>query len=228
MITIGMTNSEIVKELNSIEDTLVSRLNEYWKKFGRKLKSEDYGHNAVLGVQEDVINGNRVVLCFQKVVYTDQLSDLRVSKMVITEDNYAFLSVRNESGDLVFIRFSNHAIDRIYERGGMTLQDFFVNEFVRKAGTSLCLIKYEGHGKTDFNYTMTIGECYFIVAIHDNRIDVVTDLDWSILFKNQMALYVKSKSCAEKFANKTYDKDAVILKGIGIKNTKDLLRVMCV
>ena len=42
-----------------------------------------------------------------------------------------------------------------------------------------------------------------------------------------MALYVESKSCAEKYANKSYDKDAAILKGIGLKNTSDAIRAMC-
>ena len=225
MITTEMTDNEIIKELGFIEDILVSRLEEYCEKFERQLKSVAYGHNAVLGMQEDVIKGNKVIICFQKLVYADQLYDLRVSKLVLTE-NYAFLSVRDDSGDFFYIRFTYHASGRMCERSGMMITDFFVNEFVGRAGASLFLIKYEEHGKTDFTYIMTIGECYFIVEIHGNRIDVVTDLDWGILHQNQMTLFLDSKTSAEKIVDKTYDRDAAILKGIGLKKTSDLVKAI--
>ena len=226
MINTEMTDNEIIKELGFIEDILVSRLEEYCEKFERQLKSVAYGHNAVLGMQEDVIKGNKVIICFQKLVYTDQLYDLRVSKLVLTEDNYALLSVRDDSGDLFYIRFTYHASGRMGERSGMMIKDFFVNEFVGKAGASLFLIKYEEHGKTDFTYIMTIGECHFIVEIHGNRIDVVTELDWDSLYLNQMTLFLNSKKSAENIANKTYDKDAATLKGVGIKKTSDLVKAI--
>lgn len=225
MITKEMTDNEIVKELQFIEDILMSRLEEYCEKFERKLKSAAYGHNAVLDMQEDVINGNKVIICFQKLVYADQLYDLRVSKLVLTE-NYAFLSVRDDSGDFFYIRFTYHASGRMCERSGMMIKDFFVNEFVGKAGASMFLIKYEEHGKTDFTYIMTIGECYFIVEIHGNRIDVVTDLDWDRLYQNQMKLFLDSKTSAEKIVNKTYDRDAATLKGVGLKKTSDLVKAI--
>ena len=223
MITKEMTDNEIVKELQFIEDILMSRLEEYCEKFKRKLKSAAYGHNAVLDMQEDVINGNKVIICFQKLVYADQLYDLRVSKLVLTE-NYAFLSVRDDSGDFFYIRFTYHASGRMCERSGMMIKDFFLNEFVRKAGASLFLIKYEEHGKTDFTYIMTIGECHFIVEIHGNRIDVVTDLEWDMLHPNQMALYVDSKRSAETIVDKTYGRYAATLKGVGLKKTSDLVK----
>lgn len=220
-----MTDNEIVKELQFIEDILMSRLEEYCEKFERKLKSVAYGHNAILDMQEDVINGNKVIICFQKLAYTDQLYDLRVSKLVLTE-NYAFLSVRNESGDFFYIRFTYHASGRMCERSGMMIKDFFLNEFVRKAGASLFLMKYEEHGKTDFTYIMTIGECHFIVEIHGNRIDVVTDLDWDRLYLNQMKLFLDSKTSAQKIVNKTYDRDAATLEGVGLKKTSDLVKAI--
>ena len=225
MITKEMTDNEIVKELQFIEDILMSRLEEYCEKFERKLKSVAYGHNAILDMQEDVINGNKVIICFQKLAYTDQLYDLRVSKLVLTE-NYAFLSVRNESGDFFYIRFTYHASGRMCERSGMMIKDFFLNEFVRKAGASLFLMKYEEHGKTDFTYIMTIGECHFIVEIHGNRIDVVTDLDWDRLYLNQMKLFLDSKTSAQKIVNKTYDRDAATLEGVGLKKTSDLVKAI--
>ena len=225
MITKEMTDNEIVKELQFIEDVLMSRLEEYCEKFKRKLKSAAYGHNAVLDMQEDVINGNKVIICFQKLVYADQLYDLRVSKLVLTE-NYAFLSVRDDSGDFFYIRFTYHASGRMCERSGMMITDFFVNEFVGRAGASLFLIKYEEHGKTDFTYIMTIGECYFIVEIHGNRIDVVTDLEWDMLHPNQMALYVDSKRSAETIVDKTYERDAATLEGVGLKKTSDLVKAI--
>ena len=225
MITKEMTDNEIVKELQFIEDILMSRLEEYCEKFERKLKSVAYGHNAILDMQEDVINGNKVIICFQKLAYTDQLYDLRVSKLVLTE-NYAFLSVRNESGDFFYIRFTYHASGRMCERSGMMIKDFFLNEFVRKAGASLFLIKYEEHGKTDFTYIMTIGECHFIVEIHGNRIDVVTELDWDKLYLNQMKLFLDSKTSAQKIVNKTYDRDAATLEGVGLKKTSDLVKAI--
>ena len=89
MITKYMSDSEIVKELESIENTIMSRHKVYWKRFRKQLQDEKCKHNTILRVQEENINGNKVTICFQKVVLTDQLSDLRVSKMVITEDNYA-------------------------------------------------------------------------------------------------------------------------------------------
>ena len=147
MIIKNMTDSEIVKELEIIENTIMSRHKVYWKRFGKQLQDEKCKHNTILRVQEENINGNKVIICFQKVVLTDQLSDLRVSKMVITEDNYAFLTVRNELGDFVYIRFSYHAFVRMCEREGMTLNDFFINEFVRKAESSVFLLEYKDEQK---------------------------------------------------------------------------------
>ena len=231
MITKNMTDSEIVKELEIIENTIMSRHKVYWKRFGKQLQDEKCKHNTILRVQEENINGNKVIICWQKVVLTDQLSDLRVSKMVITEDNYAFLTVRNELGDFVYIRFSYHAFVRMCEREGMTLNDFFINEFVRKAESSVFLLEYKDeqkvYGYDEFTYIMTIGKCFFIVCIDGNKIVVKTDLAWDMLHPNQMALYVDSKRCAEKFASNTYNKDATILNGIGLKNTSDAIRAMC-
>lgn len=227
MITKYMSDSEIVKELESIENTIMSRHKVYWKKFGKQLQDEKCKHNTILRVQEENINGNKVIICFQKLVLTDQLSDLRVSKMVIAEDNYAFLTVRNESGDFFYIRFTLHASGRMCERGGMMLKDFFVNEFVKKAESSVFLLEYKDYGYDEFTYIMTIGKCFFIVCIDGNKIVVKTDLEWAMLHPNQMALYVDSKRCAEKFASNTYNKDATILNGIGLKNTSDAIRAMC-
>ena len=72
MIVKNMTDSEIVKELKSIEDTLNSRRKGYWKKFGKELKSKAYKHCDVLGEGKYVINGNKVLVCFQKLALTDK------------------------------------------------------------------------------------------------------------------------------------------------------------
>ena len=69
--------------------------------------------------------------------------DVFISYEDYTEDNYAFLTVRNELGDFVYIRFSYHAFVRMCEREGMTLNDFFINEFVRKAESSVFLLEYK-------------------------------------------------------------------------------------
>lgn len=226
MIRLGMTDKEIVEELKSIEDTLMSRLKEYGKHFEVQLKSKRYKHSEVLGVQDDVINGNRVLICFQKLVLTNQLSNLGVSKIVLTKDAGAFLSVRNESGDFVFLHFTNHAIVRMLERTGLTIDDFFVEEFVKKAATSHFLMKYDTYGEDDLTYIMSVGICFFIVSIDGNKIVVKTTLHRDKIHLNQVALYVDAKGCAEKFASKTYDEDVAILKGIGVKNTRDLIEAM--
>jgi hypothetical protein len=226
MIVKNMSDSEILKELKTIDTILKSRISGHLKKFEKKLKSNAYKHNDVLEVREYVINWNKVLVCFQKLVHTDKLSSLSISHIVVTEDSGAFLLFEGERGSFFFHHFTNHAINRMRERTGLTLKDFFVNEFVGKAGASLFLIKYEEHGKTDFTYIMTIGECHFIVEIHGNRIDVVTDLDWDRLYLNQMTLFLDSKASAERIANKAYNKDAATLKGVGLKKTSDLVKAV--
>ena len=147
--------------------------------------------------------------------------------MIITEDNGAFIPFVDELGKFAFHQISNHAIDRMWQRLGVTVKDFFVNEFVIEADTTHHLTKYDGYGYDDSTYIMTIGKCFFIVCIDGNKIVVKTDLAWDMLHPNQMALYVDSKRCAEKFASNTYNKDATILNGIGLKNTSDAIRAIC-
>ena len=68
MIVKTMSDNEIIKELKSIDAVLQSRGSGLLKKFGKKIKSKAYKHNDVLDVKEYEINGNRVLVCFQKMV----------------------------------------------------------------------------------------------------------------------------------------------------------------
>lgn len=226
MIVKNMTDSEIVKELKSIEDTLNSRRKGYWKKFGKELKSKAYKHCDVLGEGKYVINGNKVLVCFQKLALTDKLCDLATNYIIITEDNGAFLSFRNKYGRFAFHHFTNHAIDRMWQRMGLTVRDFFVNEFVIKADTAHHLTKYDGYGYDDSTYVMSIGRCFFIVCIEGNRIVVKTTLDSNSIYANQMMLYEDSMRCAGEYADRMYERDIERLKGIGFKNVSNAVRAM--
>ena len=62
MIVKGMSDSEIIKELKSIDAIIKSRISGYLKKFGKKLKSKAYKNNDILGVEEYKINDNRVLV----------------------------------------------------------------------------------------------------------------------------------------------------------------------
>ena len=77
----SMSDNEIIKELKSIDAVLQSRGSGLLKKFGKKIKSKAYKHNDVLDLKEYEINGNRVLVCFQKMVITDKLSDLSTWKI---------------------------------------------------------------------------------------------------------------------------------------------------
>ena len=98
MIVKGMSDSEILKELKSIDAIIKSRELGYVKKFRKELNSKAYKHNDVLAVREYVINWNRVLVCFQKIVLTDKLASLGISHIVLTEDNGAFLSFERKQG----------------------------------------------------------------------------------------------------------------------------------
>lgn len=227
MIVKNMSNSEIVKELKTIEDALISRNKGYWKKFGKKLKSKAYKHCDVLGKGEYVINGNKVFVCFQKVVYTNKLYELVKNYIVLTEDNGAFISFRDRSGRFCFHHFTQHAVDRLWQRMRLTVKDFFVNEFVIKADTTHHLTKYDGYGYDDSTYIMSIGRCFFIVCTDDNKIVVKTTLDSDSIYTHQTIFYEDSKICAGEYADKMYERDISRIKEIGIKKTSDVIRAIC-
>ena len=227
MIVKGMSNCEILKELKSIENILDSRISGYMKKFEKKLKSKAYKHNDVLGVQEYVINWNRVLVCFQKLAYTDKFLDVRINYIVITEDNGAFLSFRDGCGDFGFYHYSKHAMDRMWERMGLTIKDFFVNEFVIKANGTHHLTKYNEDGNDDSTYIMAIGRCFFIVCIVGNKIVVKTTLDLDRIRPNQMTLYADSKELAEKYADQINQKIVGRLKGNEFRKKGDAINTIC-
>ena len=174
-----------------------------------------------------MINWNRVLVCFQKLAYTDKFLDVRVNYIVITEDNGAFLSFRNESGLFSFHHFTNHAIDRMWQRMGLTVKDFFINEYVIKADTAHHLSKYDEYGYDDSTYIMSVGRCFFIVCTDGNKIVVKTSLDRDSIYANQMMLYSDSKICAEKYADKKYEMDISRIKEIGVKKTSEVIRAIC-
>lgn len=227
MIVKGMSDSEIIKELKSIDAIIESRILGYLKKFGKKLKSKAYKNNDILGVEEYKINDNRVLVCFQKLVFTDKLSDLGISHIVITKDNGAFLSNKSVQGNFFFHHFTQHAVDRLWQRMRLTVKDFFVNEFVIKADTTHHLTKYDGYGYDDSTYIMSIGRCFFIVCTDGNKIVVKTSLDRDSIYANQMMLYSDSKICAEKYADKMYEMHISRTKEIGVKKTSDVIRAIC-
>ena len=101
-----MTDREIVEELKSINAIIDSNSPRYLKKFSKKLNSKEYKHNDVLSVEEYKINGNKVIICFQKIVITDELSNLWISHIVVTEDNEAFITGKNEWGNFCFHNIS--------------------------------------------------------------------------------------------------------------------------
>ena len=224
MINKQTTDGEIRKELKSINDTIKSRFSGYVKMFAKELKSKAYKHNDVLGVKEYVINENKVLVCFQKIVITNKFSNLWVTHIVVTEDSGAFLLFEGERGSFFFHHFSNHAINRMRERTGLTLKDFFVNEFVIKAETTYHLSKYEKYGYDDSTYIMTIGRCFFIVCTDGNKIVVKTTLDKDDIYENQQVLYIDSKRCAMEFADKVYENSVYMIKGTGLKKTSDLIK----
>lgn len=224
MIVKNMSDSEILKELKTIDTILKSRISGYLKKFEKKLKSNAYKHNDVLEVREYVINWNKVLVCFQKLVHTDKLSSLSISHIVVTEDSGAFLLFEGERGSFFFHHFTNHAINRMRERTGLTLKDFFVNEFVIKAETTYHLSKYEKYGYDDSTYIMTIGRCFFIVFTDGNKIVVKTTLDKDDIYANQQVLYIDSKRGAMEFADKVYENSVYMIKGTGLKKTSDLIK----
>ena len=137
MIKKFMSQTEILNELKSIDANIKSHIPGYLKKFSQKLNSPEYGHNDVLSVREYWINGNKVIICFQKFVITDELPKLRITHIVVTEDNGAFIMCENEWDKFCFHHFSKHAIDRMWERTGLTLKKFFVNEFVKNANSAV-------------------------------------------------------------------------------------------
>jgi hypothetical protein len=115
----------------------------------------------------------------------------------------------------------------MWERTGLTLKKFFVNEFVKNADTAFHLEKYYDYGYNDYTYIMTIGKCFFIVYKCTNRIEVGTVLEWDRLHYDQKRLYLDSMRSAYEFADKKYYKIADSLKGTGLKKTNDAVRGLC-
>jgi hypothetical protein len=227
MIVKNMSDKEIVKELQSIEGVLKSRISGYVAKYRKKLKNKAYKHNDVLGVGEYVINGNKVLVCFQKLVFTDKLSDLGICNIVVTDGNGAFLPFTNEWGRFSYHHITNHAIDRMWQRMRLTIKDFFKNEYAINTGTNIHITKYNEYGNDDTTYIMAIGRCFCIVYRGDNKIVVKTVLDRDRIHPNQLKLYVNSKREAEEFADKMFEKNIGILNRMRVRKTSDLVRAMC-
>ena len=72
-ITKTMSDNEIRKELKTINAIIKNRYSGYMMMFAKELKNKAYKHNDVLGVKEYTVNGNRVLVCFQKFVATNKL-----------------------------------------------------------------------------------------------------------------------------------------------------------
>ena len=227
MITIEFSDKEIIEELKSINAIIESNYSGYLKKYSKELNSKEYGNKDVLGVGEYRIKGNKVLICFQKFVITDELSNLWITHIVVTEENGAFFTAENEWGNFCFYHITSHAIKRMWERTGLTLKDFFVNEFVKEADASFHLEKYDKYGYDDSTYITTAGKCFFIVSSDNKKIVVKTTLDWDSLHPNQKRLYIDSTRSAYKFADKMYEKNADWIKGMGYKNTNDAVIAMC-
>ena len=160
-----MSDNEIIKELKSIDAVLQSRGSGLLKKFGKKIKSKAYKHNDVLDVKEYEINGNRVLVCFQKMVITDKLSDLSTCYLVLTEDYGAFSPNKDMWGNYSFYHFTNHAIERLQERLGLTLKDFFVNEYAIKADGACQQIKYDGYGYDNLSSLLNALIVLFVIGL---------------------------------------------------------------
>lgn len=223
-INTKMTDSEIIKELKSINAIIDSNSPRYLKKFSKKLNSKEYKHKDVLGVGEYKINENKVLICFQKFVITDESPYLWITHIVITEDNGAFITAKNEWGNFCFYHITYHAVGRMLERTGLTINDFFVDEFVIKADATFHLERYKDHGHHESTHIMTAGRCFFIVEKENNKIKVVTTIDYSKLYLNQKRLYIDSMRGAYEFAEKMYCKIADSLKGTGFKKRNDAVR----
>ena len=226
MIVKSMSDREIIKELKFIDDILESRSSGYIKKYKKELNSKAYKHNAVLDTRRYEINGNKVLVCFQKLVITDKLSDLKILYIVITEDNGAFSPDIDLCGNYAFFHITKHAVDRMWERMGLTIKDFFVNEYVIKADSAYQLIEYDGYGYDDSTYIIAIGKCFFIACERDNNIVFKTALDSERIHQDQTMLYGDSKRGAEKYADKMDKKVAEFAKRKEFNKTIDIVRAM--
>ena len=81
-------------------------------KFEKQLKSKAYKHNDVLEVREYVINWNRVLVCFQKIVLTDKLASLGISHIVLTEEVERLAMFGHEVADFLEQLFQGVGIGR--------------------------------------------------------------------------------------------------------------------
>lgn len=226
MIERNMTDSEILAEIKKVEDTIVSRIGGYTKKYQKAIKNKAYKHNDVLGVNDYVINGNNVICCFQKVIHTEKLADLTIANIIVT-DWGAYIPMYNEYNRLSYVFLSKHSIDRMWQRMGLTLKEFFVNEYCVKSQTAHHLVKYDGYGYDDDTYVFNYGNCFFIAVADENKIVAKTCLDRDNIYTNQMMMYVESKRGGESFSNKIADKNCKKILDAGIKKTNDYLMRYC-
>lgn len=226
MITKYMNHNEVKRELDIVWETLRNRVPGYIKKYNKGVKSKAFKHNDVLGTGEYDINGNRVYVVFTKIVFNDKLSDLGISYLVMNQETGAYIDFANERGVSAFIQLTPHSIERMKQRLGMGVKEFFLNEYVIKAESSHHLEKYAEYGYDDDTYVMSIGKCFFIITAVNENIVVKTTLDRDNIYTNQMQLYVDCKRGAEWFADKCFDANKKAIKRLGVKKTKDVFRLM--
>lgn len=225
MITRNMSEKEVIAELKNIDVIVHSRIKGYLLKYKKGLKSKQFKHNDVLGVQEYSINGNKVILCFQKIEHTNKLSDLGIATIVIAEYG-VYIPFWNDRGNTSYVFLTKHSIDRLWQRLGLTVKEFFVNEYCVKSQTAHHLVKYDGYGNDDSTYVLNYGEVFFIATVTEQAIICKTCLDLDRLYSNQLKLFLDSKVGGEKYRNKVdadYDKQVTR----NFKKTDDIYRKFC-
>lgn len=227
MITKYMNHNEVKRELDIVWKTLKNRIPGYLKKYRKGVNSKAFKHNDVLGTGEYDINGNRVYVVFTKIKFNDKLSDLGISYLVMNQETGAYIHFANERGVSAFIQLTPHSIERMKQRLGMGVKEFFLNEYVIKAETSHHLEKYAEYGYDDDTFVMSIGKCFFIITAVNENIVVKTTLDRDNIYTNQLKLYVDCKRGAERFADDCFDANKKVIKKMGVKKTKDIVRLIC-
>lgn len=226
MIERNMTDKEILAEIKKVDDIIISRIEGYTKKYQKALKNKAYKHNDVLGVNEYVINGNNVICCFQKVMHTEKLADLTIANIIVTEWG-AYIPMYNDHNRLSYIFLSKHCIDRMWQRMGLTLREFFVNEYCVKSQTAHHLVKYDEFGYDDSTYIFNYGNCFFIAVADEVKVVAKTCLDRDKIYTNQMMLYVESKRGGESYSKKIADNNCKKVLDAGFKKTKDVIMRFC-
>lgn len=203
MINTRMTFDEINKELCADMEWIRGRVDGWMKKYRKQLRSKHIPNGKVLGITSYTTpNDNKAWAILQKhCINYGKYSE--VAFQILFEDEKSgrfFYHTTGEKGDNVVFVFTKHALQRLKERGNMTVFELLI-QFSKTQNAVFSVEEYNYNNEEDV-YFLPMGDGAFIVVENGSNYICTTYLHKSNEFSNQLELHIKSRKKALEYSEK--------------------------